>query len=1371
MILKYIDRFLGTRLSSLYDEIKADNLFNSLKFDKAVDIYERLFTQLPDKKRKLLLRTAICYRNIGKLDKANLTIRQYDSLKDDPDYILELARIYNARGSEKALGYYHDAFSKKKDKELLKEIGEAYLKFGRSKDALEYLCDYFREHPLDSNAALDIAKVYFFSKDFEKCDEYLDIYEGIQGKDDLQLLENRGLLFEAKEDYENAAIMFKGILEKDKSNNFAFEHLIFIFENTSKMDDLLNILLEFEKVRPNEVQIKRQIASIYKSNKSFVKARTYYEILIDNNYIEKDFILEYIDLAIEFKDYRKAEKLISRLTDSGFISREESAPLFAEVFFKSGRLKLMENYLKFVRDEKTREDLKKRLKGANKDLLYCLTFKEGEFFCGNLYCDYVLIDSIRTDNPEIWKNFIEERKTGNIIYFDRETSGIDTIDEKLHFSLSEVSHRLPVKIEENDIISINDLKEFFNKILGFFRKNTRIFKAFLFLGKDDKKDFFFFIRKFIEIKVSSFEIHEFLEDINKEDSNEERLSELPFIKGANPDIFDEDVMWVEESTIDRFRNHIAILLREHSEKFLIMYSSDKIKRLLERQFEGLKDFVFYNGDYICLQRFVSLFRHEQSIYDDVVFWLAGTKNGSLKEINIPKERKEFIKAGERNCLQLECPYYEKCFFQSVKKKIFSSRFIISDVNQSEFFKDKIESAIFFPDAGLLKKIFKTDYVDLSKMSDLLNTIELYFEINLKNNSDAFQFYRELKENIIKINRLIERILEYGPKQKQTFSCSFRLFLKEKAEVLTLLRRMYSYFDVLRENLYTVEKYINERKLHFVELNHYRGVIATLCGRLKKVLSLDDDHWIEFDNNRILFQDPDQRMDEQFKKRYYFNIFSGLNRSFTILRQLLKVDKWKLDFELEESSSETLYDDRFINHVYYRRFPDNVELFIDLYQHIYEFIGEDNSDYEVFESIVDKSVYRDLFHKLYSKRLLKTEEENIKAIFEDFCFSGKLILLIHEKGQERYYEKFLKKNGFSFCSLTYDDSIDSHREKIKALKKGYFRVIMSESVQLVRKQDFSCIINLADPEFRDENNFVIVKEEEAKKEYDFTRLELFTEHVRHMLSNENFEYLTLDELALLFFDDDKNKINSYALKHLSNESLFSSLPEINITGMHKKYYNLLYRRFYGFVKNKIFKLKKPIKDDESTIDILLYLYKQGNVIARDMRFILKKELGSAEEILLKHILKIIELFEYFNTFNEVRVFDRISLDYDDINTNDIVFYWMNYLEYKGHISMIFGEKIEIRFNKKIENIIKRIKIEFEEIAALLRLLVDEFGIDINTYTSINIFELLYENGFEDMEKLKMQLYALNYMNIIMSEPINMYYSRKLRMVKEQKKSGE
>ncbi|MGM0608288.1 MAG: hypothetical protein ACQESP_07710 [Candidatus Muiribacteriota bacterium] len=1355
--INLIDKIFGTKLQNLILKIKAEYYFNNFNFKKAIPKYENLLKEegIEDKTR---IKFAVCLRHTGQYNRAFSEIKKVQNL-EIPEYYIELGRLYLAKENPAGLEYIEKALELKTEKDYLIELAQAAFKFNKLEKSLSVYENIYHNYSQQPPIVLELVKLYYYTKKYGKCEEFLDIYEDLKTHDELDNYKYRGLLAETTGDYEKARLNFEKLIFKEPENEIAFEHLSFIYENTSNYEALEKLLQNREKLFPGDLKIKYRLGSLFLQLKKLSKARTCFEILIENNYFDKKFIQKYLEVLLEYRDYIRAEKLCLNLIDSQVFTRSELSAVLSEIYLKTGKISLFLKYMDYEKDpEKYRRHIK-RFKNVDKELIYGMIFKKGDKFEAITKCEFITLDKVISTDKEIINNFLSFNEDLFLIGWNENFSTQINTSNKV-FYIEKIIKNIPVCFKNPE--NVNELEDIIKQVIDYFRENEKVFQAYIHMAREKQREFYFFIKRFLNTKLTTFNIEDFLEhhSIRKEII---KNNEFIFDEFCDREFLKEKNIYFEAPEHENFNELIYTLLKKYSNKFLFILPQGSSYEKLRKKYLNYNNFIYFGGNYICLYKLREIFKIKEETLSDIVFWLSNTFTGLLAETNLSDEYKNYLCASDDNCLQLECPYYEKCYFQLVKRNIFKNRIILTDCQNLSFFEEKIESALIYLTPELIQDIFSAEYLNIKKFSLFLNKMELYFEINLKNNSQAFNFYRKLKESIIKIDRLTKRIYEISSLESGFETISARELFESSPEIKTYFKRFYSYGDLLKENLYNVESYLNKYKLHIVELNFFRNGLYKYIKKIEKIINNSGDFWIKVSSSNYIFYNTRENCLKKFTKKIFLNNNYALHKSFSILKEVFKINKQKLNFNLPRHKEEVLVFEKFF---YYQLVKNssspNVEPYLDYYSNIYQIIKEqDVSNFLKLEYIQKK--YRSTLKQVYRENCLEILSEDISDLIFELAFIGKTIFYINKKILPVKLIEKLKKNGFPVCLLSYDDRIEDYETKVRGIKNGFYKIVFSTNKELFPDKFRTSFVFCTQKEgkyFKDHIKFII---KDSKKPLIDYKMEAKFFHARKIIDKPDYKIISYEQLKKILFEKDENNIEAFLMKKFNYDYFFSTKPDFNLNVLTPFFKELVMDLFWFNFKNKKIIVRQLRNKEINYFELLLYLYSKGVKINYSFKVQLNKESAASEKALYKNLLSIIEMLEYFNSFDEIRVFGKKEFNQNHFDFEASAFFWLFKLEELGMVKMEFiNEKFRIIFNKKIENLILFIKEYFNKMEKVLKILKNEFNIDISTYTNVNIFDVCLRISDMNYEEIFYFIYAINYMGIIDSEPLNLYFSKKLKI---------
>ena len=1296
-------------------------------YERCIQGYKRLLKEIPDERDRYNHRLAVCYRNIGKNIEA---IRHLDNIKDKNNEIIqEKARALLAEKSDSALELFEQTISEDQP-QTLKETGFAYLQFSMNKKALSYFLKYHSLTGDDSDVIFEISQIYYFLRDFEKSMEFLLIYENTRGADRLLFLKRKALIEESLGRFKEAEKIFSEVLSIEPEDSISFEHIVMLYENAGKQNDLLKILLNREKIFPLDLEIKKKIGRIYLDTGDLKKSRIYFGILVENNYYDRDFIQDYLNLCLQYKDYDKAESIALKLTDSGSFSKDELAEFFTKIYFKTGRINLSGKYVNYIEDKKIAGIWKDKIRTLDGDNIFTLFHTKENHYNLKTLCSGTVIDKVVSDDIEIIKNYIKNKEKGIVIY-----SGYSDLlnNVSIRFDVNDILDLINIK--HKDIENTDDILDVIKQVTTYFDKNKEVFRAFLNSANEATVKILLFLNKTLNISLSAFCIDEFLakeyDVIQKKDKINLNIT------SQNNSVFKEKNIWYNYSDnrllLSFFENHAE----NHTGKSVIFVDNIKIAENQLEFINNYSEFSIFYGDYICLNHFGKYSSKDPENTKKIIFWLPFTQTGSLKEISVYDKS---IVADERNCLQLECPYYEKCFFQKIRKDIFMRKYVVSEYKNKDYFMEKFESAFYFITPDIIESIVNGDIYSFAQNTDNLIELDSFLENILVNSQDSFSFYRKIKESIIRITRLEERILKVFSDTDISQSIKVSFIDSIFSDFSVYLKRYAVSLDTLSEDLYDIEKYANPAKINVVEINFQRNRLNDQRKIFNKIIADNSDYWVRIECGE-LFIISENWYKDIFRTNIYINCYENIRRVSTFLSRLFDVTKI-IDNECElEKRKEFKNNSVFLDRI------GKYSAFIINY--LYSEVLEISDNLKISEFLSDNSEVRENIKDLFRDNTIHVKQKDFLNLMFATAYSGKTTVLC---SQDVELKKHIYKSGIPYVEIYSIDTEMEKKLKNNLIRSNIYNIVIIEDL---RDLTVNAVYVFTDNDSIDNyESFRIYLERESNK----TNKDIAFFMSDFILNDtKNNIILSEDQLKNVFLEDAEVVIEHF-YKNRNIKKIISRKPEINTTGLTQNIKDILFRNYTGILNKNSFKLIYSETDAE-IFDVLYFINRSGFPVSQEYSFVLKKEISSSTDIIYRNLLNVVEGLEYFNSFDEIRVFGKKDFPLDTFDFKDNFFFWLFYLKRYGYLSIDFNEQnISIQFVKKIETVIKFVKEEFERFSYLLKILNGAYGVDINTRTDINIFQLFAE--FEDtgIDSLAIMLNALNFMKIIDSEPLRNYFQR-------------
>ncbi|MCK9226101.1 MAG: hypothetical protein M0Q02_13595, partial [Candidatus Muirbacterium halophilum] len=926
------------------------------------------------------------------------------------DIILEKARALLAEKSEQSLKYFEECISDEYP-ESLKEIGFAYLEFSQNVKALDYLIKYHDIKSNDTETILEISQIYYFLRDFEKSIEFLLIYENTKGADRLVFLKNKALNEEALGRFKEAETIFSEVLKLNPEDLISFEHIVMLYENADKQIELLEILLNREKIYPLDLDLKKKIGKIYLEINELKKARVYFGILVENNYYDRDFIQDYLELSVQYKDYEKAETIALKLIDSGSFRKDELALFFTKLYFKTGRINLAQKYAGYIEHKQSADKWKNTLKTLNTDNIFTLYFQNDDKYSLKTMCSGVVIDKVDTEEIEIVKNYLKDKEQSIVIYANYEDILIS-----IHNKFDIEDFIKLIHLKKTKMQNIDDMLDIIKQITSYFEKRNEVFRAFLSAADDKTVKILLFFNKFLNISLSSFSMKDFLLKEWKLYEKETKIN-LNISKSENS-VFREKNIWYNyldsRALLSFFESHSE----SYTGKSVIFVENMSIANKNLSFTKDYEEFSFYYGNYICLNHFEKYAEKEPEKTKKIIFWLPYTETGSLNEINI---KDSSIEADERNCMQLECPYYEKCFFQRVRKDIFNRKYVVSDFCNKDYFKEKFERAFYFITPNIIEDIVQGDIYSFSKNTCNINQLDSFLENILVNSQESFNFYRKIKESIIKIIRLEERIIKIFKDSEISSSLRYSIVDNLFSDFSVFLKRYINSIDTLSEDLYDIEKFVNPVKANIVEINFQRNRLNNQKKLFHNITEENSDYWVSVTDKSIFLISNIWNKDV-FKSNIYVNCYENIRKISTFISALFDVNKI-IDIECEMEKRKEFS----VNPVFIDRIGKYSPFIIN---YLYSEIEEKTDNTYISKLLSDNSKVRDNIKDLFNQSEICIKEEEFLKLLFAMAFSGKTTVLYTDN-------EMLKQKVFE-CGISCVEIYKTDTDMEKKLRENLIK---------------------------------------------------------------------------------------------------------------------------------------------------------------------------------------------------------------------------------------------------------------------------------------------------------------------------------------------
>lgn len=323
------------------------------------------------------------------------------------------------------------------------------------------------------------------------------------------------------------------------------------------------------------------------------------------------------------------------------------------------------------------------------------------------------------------------------------------------------------------------------------------------------------------------------------------------------------------------------------------------------------------SNYICLRRFQRVIEDESCSLipsghkiqlDRLRKWIKKTKDGSLTDLKEqpPQQLWDEISCELDNCLGKKCPFYEACFFQKARSRIYKADLLI--VNHHLFFSDLALRQIgrsLLPnyDAVILDEAHFVEEVATEHLGFSVSNLGVKYLLNKLYNpklaKGIFIYMHESKgvELVTELHRLAEEFFDY-------------LYEKlKKVEGGIIRTKPGEIPDMLRPKLMELHKELKETKERVKENNDLNQELSTYIrrtGELIEELSIFRNqtlighvYWIELEQNRyrrIVLQAYPIIVSAQLKMLLFDNINTviltgatlSVNKSFEYFKKRLGI---------------------------------------------------------------------------------------------------------------------------------------------------------------------------------------------------------------------------------------------------------------------------------------------------------------------------------------------------------------------------------------------------------------------------------------------------------------------------------------------------
>jgi hypothetical protein len=652
--------------------------------------------------------------------------------------------------------------------------------------------------------------------------------------------------------------------------------------------------------------------------------------------------------------------------------------------------------------------------------------------------------------------------------------------------------------------------------------------------------------------------------------------------------------------------------------------------------------------------------------------------------------------------------------------------------------EKFESAFYFITPDIVESIIKGDNYSFSKNTHNLIELDSFLENILVNSQDSFNFYRKIKESIIRITRLEERILKVFSDTDISQAIKVSFIDSVFSDFSVFLKRYKASLDTLSEDLYDVEKYANPSKANVVEINFQRNRLNDMRKSFHKIIADNSDYWVKIECGE-LFISCENWYKDVFKTNIYVNCYENIRRVSTFLSRLFNVTKI-IDNECElEKRKEFKNDSVFLDRTgKYSSFIIN---------YLYSEVMEISDNMKISELLSNNSEVRENIKDLFRDNAIHIKKKDFLNLMFATAYSKKTTVLL---SQDFELKNHIYKSGIPYVEIYSIDTEMEKKLKNNLIKNNIYNIVITDELKDITVNavyvftDRECVDNY--------ESFRIYLDREStgiKKDKAFFISDFILNNTKKSI------VLSEDQLKNVFLEQTDIVIEHF-FKNKNITKKISRKPEINTTGLTQNIKDILFRNYTGILNKNSFKLIYS-ETDSDIFDILYFINRSGFPVSQEYSFVLKKEISSSTDIIYRNLLKVVEGLEFFNSFDEIRVFGKKEFPLETFDFKDDFFFWLFYLKRYGYLSIDFNEQnISIQFVKKIETVIKFVKEEFERFSYILKILNGAYGVDINTRTDINIFQLFAE--FEDtgIDSLAIMLNALNFMGIIDSEPLKNYF---------------
>ncbi len=326
----------------------ADSLYTMGNYTKAIETYK----QHPVKE-EVFESIAKAYVALGNYDEALLYYdRALNGDKENTllkyDYAKLLSRM---KQYDKAAAFFSELIDKDyKNPNFHYELG---LVLEKTPDTLGKAQNrFFSAYELDNThqkAIYKIAKYHLQKRHHEQVDKYVD--QGLKSyANNKELISLKAQNFYWQEDYKNAVIWFKKLINLGESSQFIQEKLSFSYVRLYEYEDALIHAKQALKFDPNNTTNLYVIGQIYERMEDFVNAETYFkmylelqDVPLDTEYAKLAFVLNRQEKYGEaIKMYQKAIKEDPSRVENRFFLVMAKAKYYKDI---DAKIKVHEDFI------------------------------------------------------------------------------------------------------------------------------------------------------------------------------------------------------------------------------------------------------------------------------------------------------------------------------------------------------------------------------------------------------------------------------------------------------------------------------------------------------------------------------------------------------------------------------------------------------------------------------------------------------------------------------------------------------------------------------------------------------------------------------------------------------------------------------------------------------------------------------------------------------------------------------------------------------------------------------------------------------------------------------------------------------------------